>query len=199
MLKIYLVRHGETSYNADGNRYCGITDVELTEKGRRQAGDLASLLKEIPFDAVYSSPLQRARLTAATAVPHASVQVDQRLIELDFGNWEGKTRAEFIEEAPEVWDSWNKDPEKHPAGGCGESAGQLLERLQDFMAELHKNHPSGNVLLVAHNAVNRFLLASMLEVPLRNYRKLVQENSSLTIVGYEETEGYSLLKLNCRG
>lgn len=198
MLKIYLVRHGETSFNADGNRYCGITDVELTEKGKKQAGTLASLISSISFDAVYSSPLQRAKITAETAIPDASIQVDPRLIELDFGSWEGKTRQEFIEEDPGIWNKWNQDPTNQRAGGNGESAGKLLERLSDFMQDMIQKHPSGKVLVVAHNAVNRFLIASLLEIPLKNYRKIVQENSSITILGYEKTNGFSLLKLNCK-
>ena len=198
MLKIYLVRHGETFYNADGNKYCGKTDVELTTKGREQAKALGSLLKDLSFEAVYSSPLQRARITAETAVPKAEIQIDQRLTELDFGRWEGKTRKEFIAEDPESWDRWNEDPERNPAGGSGESAGELLQRLDDFMNEIIQRHDHGNILLVAHNGVNRFLMAKLLGMPLKNYRKLVQENSSLTILGYDKQEGYSLLKLNCR-
>lgn len=179
MLKIYLVRHGETSYNADGNKYCGKTDVELTEIGAKQALSLRDLIKEIPFQGVYSSPLKRAKITAETAAPHYTVQLDARLTELDFGDWEGKTREEFIREDPSIWNNWNNDPTNNPAGGNGESAGELLARLSDFMQNLIETHDTGNVLVVAHNAVNRFLIANLLELPLKNYRKIVQENSSL--------------------
>lgn len=198
MLKIYLVRHGETSYNADGNRYCGKTDVDLTEKGLQQAEILGALLKDVEFEEVYSSPLKRALKTAKMVVPNRKIHVEKRLIELDFGNWEGKTRAEFISENKELWSSWCENPNETRAGGNGETAGELILRLEDFFKYILKKHTHGNILVVAHNAVNRFLIAHQLGMPLANYRKIVQENSSLTILGYDETEGFSLCKLNGR-
>ncbi|RAV28414.1 histidine phosphatase family protein [Sinomicrobium soli] len=197
MLNIYLARHGETPFNADGNRYCGKTDVELNEKGISQAGNLRNLIRNIRFDAVYCSPLRRAYKTAVTAAPDRQVCIDKRLTELDFGRWEGKTRSEFIAEAPDLWHLWNTDPEHHPAGGTGETASELVKRLSSFMGELHTNHPEGNVLLVAHNAVNRFLMAHLLGMPLKNYRKIRQQNSRLSLISFSETEGYVLEQLNC--
>src|SRR5690348_12200477 len=100
MLDVYLLRHGETQWNADGNRYCGRTDISLTKKGISQAELVHDQLKQIRFDAVYSSPLRRATYTAQIASGINEVITDKRLIEVDFGNWEGKTREEFISEDP---------------------------------------------------------------------------------------------------
>ncbi len=84
MVTICLLRHGETVYNADGNKYCGRADIELTDKGIRQAKRMNDLLKEYTFDAVFSSPLKRAKDTAAIASGKpAEVVVDERLIEVD--------------------------------------------------------------------------------------------------------------------
>ena len=90
MLNVYLLRHGETAYNADGNRYCGRTDICLTSKGLKQAEAAFNQLKGISPDAVYSSPLERARHTASIAAGGKPVETDHRLIEVDFGSWEGK-------------------------------------------------------------------------------------------------------------
>ncbi len=199
MLNIYLARHGETPFNANGNRYCGKTDVELNEKGISQAGNLHNLIRNIRFEAVYCSPLKRAYKTAVTAAPDQQILVDERLTELDFGRWEGKTRSEFIAEAPDLWHNWNTAPENHPAGGTGETASGLIQRLSSFMEELHTHHPEGNVLVVAHNAVNRFLIAHLIGLPLKNYRKIRQENSVLSCITYDINEGYILSKLNCKG
>ncbi|MGS2763058.1 histidine phosphatase family protein [Sinomicrobium sp. M5D2P9] len=199
MLNIYLARHGETPLNADGNRYCGKTDVELNEKGISQAENLHHLIRNIRFDAIYCSPLKRAHKTAAIAARDQQILVDKRLTELDFGRWEGKTRNEFIAEASDLWHNWNTDPENHPAGGTGETASELIGRLSSFMEELHTNHPEGNVLVVAHNAVNRFLIAHLIGLPLKNYRKIRQENSALSCISYDDSEGYILAKLNCTG
>ncbi|UGU17654.1 histidine phosphatase family protein [Sinomicrobium kalidii] len=197
MLNIYLARHGETPFNADGNRYCGKTDVELNEKGISQAENLRNLIRGIRFEGIYCSPLKRAHKTATIAAHDRQILVDKRLTELDFGRWEGKTREEFIAEAPDLWHNWNTNPENHPAGGTGETASDLIARLSSFMDELHTNHPEGNVLIVAHNAVNRFLIAHLIGLPLKNYRKIRQENSTLSCIIYDTTEGYVLSQLNC--
>lgn len=199
MINIFLVRHGQTTYNADNNRYCGITDAALTAKGIGQAQDLAKMLSGVKFEAIYTSPLTRAIKTAEIISQSKEITIDERLRELDFGSWEGKTREEFIKADPMVWDRWNEDPEKYPAGGDGESAGQLLARLDEFQQEILSKHTSGNILVVAHNGVNRFFIANQLGIPLRNYRKIIQENSTLTLLRYEDQEGISLVKLNCTG
>src|SRR5690606_13797775 len=123
---ICLLRHGETLFNADGNRYCGRTDVGLTKKGLAQARRVNRLLKNIDFDKVYSSPLCRARITAEIAIGDPErVTTDERLIEIDFGQWEGRRPAEFINENPEVWNNWLADPFHHRAGGSGESGEEV--------------------------------------------------------------------------
>jgi len=199
MLHVYLLRHGETFWNADGNRYCGATDIGLTEKGLEQAHLAASLLKNIQFDAVYTSPLQRAHHTATVASgENPNIIVDQRLIEASFGEWEGKTRAEFIAENPALWDAWAQEPDYARAGGTGETALEIVTRVDDFFNDILQKHPNGTVLVVAHNAVNRFYMAWKLGMPLKNYRQIVQENSSVTLFSLDAQGEFSLLKLNCR-
>lgn len=199
MLTVYLLRHGETRWNADGNRYCGATDIDLTDKGVEQAHQVARALTGIAFDAIYSSPLQRASLTAqiASGKRHEEVIIDQRLIEANFGQWEGKTKEEFIAENPGLWNAWCQSPDHTQAGANGETAMEVVNRVEEFFSELHQKHPSGTVLVIAHNAVNRFYMAWKLGMPLKNYRKLVQENSSITLFSLDDAGEFSLLKLNC--
>lgn len=166
MLKVYLLRHGETPWNADNNRYCGRTDIGLTEKGTQQAEAVRHQLEGISWAAVYSSPLQRARITAAIASGQA-VKTDERLIEAEFGKWEGKTREEFIAEMPASWTNWNNDPGAFPAGETGETGNEIVTRVDDFFLELLRTVPEGNVLVVAHNGVNRLYLAHKLGMPLK--------------------------------
>ncbi|QIP16524.1 histidine phosphatase family protein [Spirosoma aureum] len=200
MLTVYLLRHGETLWNADGNRYCGATDVGLTDKGVQQAHQAANVLKSISFDAIYSSPLQRAFRTAQIASGKSTLEVikDHRLIEANFGDWEGKTKDEFIAENSALWEAWCLSPDHTRAGGNGDTAMEVVDRLNDFFQEIAKKHPSGTILVVAHNAVNRFYMAWKLGMPLKNYRKLIQENSSITLFSLDEMGEFSLLKLNCR-
>ncbi|WP_257666167.1 histidine phosphatase family protein [Parapedobacter tibetensis] len=197
MLNVYLLRHGETTYNADGNRYCGRTDAELTEKGIAQAKRVTDVLSGVSIDAVYASPLRRAYLTAEIASGHKQpVEKDSRLIELDFGAWEGKTREEFVTENPELWDSWNQSPDHTPAGGTGDTALEVVRRVDNFFKEMMKKHDGERILVVAHNGVNRLYLAWKLGMPLKYYRRIVQENSSITQIQFGGEEEFSLLKLN---
>ena len=197
MLTVYLLRHGETTYNADGNRYCGRTDAELTEKGLSQARRVAEALHGERIDAVYASPLKRAYLTAEIATGNRLPVVrDDRLIELDFGAWEGKTREEFVAEDPALWESWCASPEHTRAGGSGDTAWDVVHRVDVFFQEMVQRHSGQQIVVVAHNGVNRLYLAWKLGMPLKNYRRLVQENSALTVVRFGDTEGFSLLKLN---
>ncbi len=191
------MRHGETAYNADGNKYCGRTDIPLTEKGMAQANRMKALLKDYSFDQVFSSPLIRARTTAEIAAGNKDlVQTDDRLIEVDFGQWEGKSSEEFRTEDPDSWNNWLSDPAAFRAGNTGENASQVLERLNGFYQELMDKYDGQTILVVGHNGVNRLFMASQLEMPLRNYRKIVQENSALTLITLDKHSGFNLLKLN---
>lgn len=198
MLNIYLLRHGETAMNADGNRYCGRTDVALTEKGIEQANMVKNQLQNIEFDAVYSSPLIRASHTAEIACNGKKVIRDERLIEVDFGKWEGKTRAEFISENPGIWDQWCKDPTNIKAGEKGETAMEVVQRVNSFFEQLLANYPNGNIMVVGHNGINRLFLAWKLSMELKNYRRILQENSSITLFSLDVDNEIQLKLLNCR-
>ena len=198
MLNVYLLRHGETKYNADGNRYCGRTDIDLTEKGIGQANLVNSQLKGMSFDAVYASPLKRALYTAEIASGVKAVQTDARLIEVDFGNWEGKTKEEFISENAALWEGWMNDPAVSKAGGTGESGSDVVARVDDFYQEMLRKYPSGNILVVGHNGINRLYLAHKLGMPLKHYRRIVQENSSITLFSLDENGELNLKLLNSK-
>src|SRR5690606_18225814 len=167
---IYLLRHGETQYNADGNRYCGRTDIELTTKGIQQANLVADQLAGISFDGIYSSPLKRAYETARIASGNQPVNKEDRLIEVDFGEWEGKTREVFIAENEALWAAWCENPRITRAGGTGETAQEVILRVDDFFTEIREKHPSGTILVVAHKGINRFFLAHQLGMDLKHYR-----------------------------
>ncbi|PST84660.1 histidine phosphatase family protein [Pedobacter yulinensis] len=199
MLEVYLLRHGETAYNAQGNKYCGRTDIGLTEKGLQQAQAVREQLAGVQFDAIFSSPLQRAYRTAQTASGQPdAVQIEPRLIEADFGSWEGKTKEEFIPENPGLWQDWSNDPGNTRAGGTGETALELVSRIDAFFLELVQRFPDGRVMVVAHNGANRLFMAYKLGMPLKNYRKIVQENSSVTLLEIDSAGELTLKKLNSK-
>lgn len=195
MLTVYLLRHGETQYNADGNRYCGRTDIDLTEKGLAQANHVNTLLKGKKIDAVYSSPLLRAKRTAEIISGRKPI-TDERLVEIDFGLWEGKTRAEFVSESPLSWEQWANAPEMAKAGETGENGNDVLQRMNSFFKEMQTKHRDESILVVAHNGVNRLFLAHQLGMPLQNYRRILQLNSAVTMFDLDEDNGFVLNMLN---
>jgi broad specificity phosphatase PhoE len=197
MLKIFLLRHGETAYNADNNRYCGRTDIPLTEKGIRQAEEVKRQLEGIEFAGVYASPLQRAFTTAHMASGKEAVK-DERLIEADFGGWEGKTKEEFIAENETLWLNWMNDPATYRAGGTGETGTEIVKRVDSFFNSLQQTYAEGNIMVVAHNGINRLYMAHKLGMPLRNYRQLVQQNSSITSFTLDKNGTLTLELLNSR-
>ncbi len=157
---------------------------------------MSQQLKSINFDAVYASPLQRASQTAYIASGKTEVVTDERLIEADFGNWEGKTKEEFIAENQTLWTDWMNDPTNCQAGGIGETGKAVISRVDDFFRSLAERHLSGNVLVVAHNGVNRLYLAHKLGMPLKNYRKLELDNSAITQFTLDEQGELILKRLN---
>ena len=129
--RLILVRHGEVDANLH-YAYLGRRDDRLNANGRAQARALADAFTGIHVDRIVSSPLQRALETAAAIAVSTggSVDVDPRLIELDFGSWEGRSRAEVVgagaHERREV-ERWEADPSLPTPGG--ESLVELQERV----------------------------------------------------------------------
>ena len=95
-MKVYIVRHGQTDWNVQ-HKAQGRSDIPLNETGRRQAEELRDKIKDIKFDAVYASPLKRARETAEIATDgEYKIVFDDRLMERSFGDFEGKEISSWI-------------------------------------------------------------------------------------------------------
>jgi uncharacterized phosphatase len=198
LTRVYLLRHGETEWNHDGNRYCGRTDLNLSATGKRQAEWVSEYLQGVPFTAAYASTLKRARATAEIIARHHDLPVrsDERIVEVDFGEWEGKTRPEFTKTDPESWEMWCLNPAVFRAGRTGETACEVLERGRSFFAELAQKHPDDTVLVVAHSSFNRIYLAGMLGMPLSNYRRLSQDNTGMNIFELSPDHELILIQMN---
>lgn len=137
---IILVRHGQTAANA-GGRLQGRSDLPLSDLGAAQAAALAGALRTCGATRVVSSPLARARATAApiAAALECAVEVDDDLIELDYGEWDGRALADV---APRDWAAWRADPNFAPPGG--ESLSAVRARVERWLRrELVDSGPSG--------------------------------------------------------
>lgn len=172
MTRLVLVRHGETVWHAE-NRYAGTSDIALTARGLDQAAQLGQWAAGAGLAAVWSSPLSRARQTAAVCAVAARhpLQVDPRLCELDFGEADGLTTREMQERFPEAVRAFHADPVGHHLPG-GEDPAQAASRFTGCLAEITAAHPDGRVLVVAHTTAIRLALCALIGVPLGEYRRL---------------------------
>ncbi|CAG7598119.1 Phosphoserine phosphatase 1 [Paenibacillus solanacearum] len=198
MTTFYIVRHGETEWNST-DRYCGSTDISLSEVGAEQAKQTALFLAGTSIDAMYASTLTRAKETAEpiALAKGLNVQTDPRIAEIDFGLWEGLKAREIRAEYPQAWKQWNEEPELYPAGITGESAGTVFRRMSLFFEEIATRHPHERVLVVSHSMSIRIYLAGMLSMPMIAYRRLVHSNTGISILETSK-EGMRVLMLNCR-
>jgi broad specificity phosphatase PhoE len=173
-LRLYIARHGETDWNVQ-HRLQGWTDIPLDETGRKQALALAESLKGVHIDAIYSSTLSRSRDTAQTvAGTTMTVKSLDGLRERNYGHFQGgsDTNAQFVKRM-NVWSDRLDD---------GESLNQLLARARDSLAQIRREHPAGNVLIVAHRITNQMILRALLDLTPEQTVKITQDNDEVYLV-----------------
>lgn len=217
--RLLLVRHGQTDWSLE-DRFTGSSDVPLNETGRAQAQALARRLARRqqtqanqvqsgsaaesgarPITAIYSSPMERSFETARiVAEPlQLPVQIVDDLRELDYGVWEGTLREEVMARYAGEFESWRKDPAL-AAPSAGETGLGVVARAIPAMSRLIASHPGETIAVVAHKTVNRLLICSWLNLPLKHYRRLIgQEVACLNIVDFVSDDVVSLVKLNDTG
>jgi broad specificity phosphatase PhoE len=184
---LYLIRHGATDNNRaapprlQGRR----TDPGLSLEGLEQAGQTGRFLKESPLDAVYSSPLLRARQTAeAIAEPHGlAVEIVDDLIEADVGQWEGRDWEEIQKTDPEAYRAFMTDASVNGYLG-GDNLNTVLARAAPALERLMQASRGRLIAVVAHNVVNRAYLAQVMGIPIARYRSIPQDNCGLTLLRY---------------
>ncbi len=160
-MKLYMIRHGETTLNKK-KVYYGSTDCPLTETGEVQARSLRPFFEPMALDAVWVSPLKRAADTAALALGEngAPRETDRRLAEVAFGGWEGKTWRELKDDA--LFQRWCDDWRFTVPPG-GESFDDLARRVRRFYEERVLAFEGERALVVAHHAVLRQLMVCLLD------------------------------------
>ena len=163
MTLLYLIRHGRSTWNAEG-RVQGQADAPLDDTGREQAQKLAQKLRDIDFDAFYSSPLSRASETAKiVAEPHdLPIAFDERLMERSFGNWTGKLGAEIDKEMKKpLHSNWRLEG---PPGG--ESRIQIVNRAMSVFNEIIAARTDQTIAVVSHGGLLSAYLAHVIGLPL---------------------------------
>ena len=179
MKRLVLVRHGETEWSATG-RHTSRTDVPLTERGEELAGALGRRLQELGIapTVCLSSPRRRAVDTARLAGLGDGLVRDERLRELDYGQYEGRTTVDIRAERPD----WNLFRDASPGG---ETLAQAGRRADDLLAALAPEEGDGDVALVGHGHFSRILAARYLRLDAEWARCLALGTASLSLLGHE--------------
>lgn len=186
-MELYIIRHGETIWNQEG-KYYGHSDVELASTGLAQAQRLGSCFKKIKFDKVIVSPLTRA-MDTAKELTNQKIITDSRLMEQNFGIFEGKTYKELQTEYPDELALWNQNWQEY----CipqGESFSMVRDRVEDFSKELWKEE--GRILLVAHKGTLGHLTASLLNMPLSGFWNFVFDQGTYSRIDLED--GFAIVR-----
>ncbi len=219
MLTLVLTRHGSTP-RSDPEQHLGQRlDLPLSDAGRAAAASLGARLAGVRFDRIVTSPLRRSRETAGLVAPGREAETDSRLLEMDYGRWEGLTYAQIEATDGPARRRWEDDPAGLPCPG-GESGAQVAARVGSFLDQLVSwssaagaaggPRPSGataeqgpasaagaapgtgdpRVLVVAHSSTNRVLLCLAMGVPLRDYRRrFIQAPANLTVLQFDPGHG----------
>lgn len=171
-MKLYVARHGQTQWNAE-NKVCGRTDQPLTAVGIAQAEALAEKAAGLGIDLILSSPLQRAYRMAEIVAERcgAELQADARLIEQDYGIFEGVDRQN-----PDFLANKRQFAVRYPGG---ESMMDLAGRIYPMLWEIRESYPDKTVLLACHGGICRVIRTFFVPMTNEEYFSYSPENCSL--------------------
>ncbi len=169
-LRIYFLRHGETTYSQKG-KFCGAIDPELTAEGLLMAQAFADAYATLAWQAVYVSPMKRAVATAKPLceILGLSMQVREGLSEIRYGAWEDRELQDVKLQHEQDYLRWLAEPAWNPPTS-GETGVQVANRAMPIVTEIESQFSDGNVLVVSHKATIRIMLCSLLGIDLGRYR-----------------------------
>ncbi len=181
---LYLIRHGEPAEEFQ-NRFYGQLDVPLSDRGKQQSVAVAQRLGSIPFDAVYSSDLQRAGFLADALADPLGLPVRRLEVfrERKFGILQGMSEEEMRERHPEEYQAWNANRPLYSIEG-GENFEQLRDRILPAVDTLVEAFAGGRIALVAHGGPIRVLIAHILAMPLTHVFHFTLDYACVNVVEF---------------
>lgn len=183
--EVHLIRHGETAWTVT-RRHTGLTDIPLTERGERQARRFGEHLCGRTFARVFTSPLQRAKRTCELAGYAAQAQVDPALVEWNYGDYDGLTTAQILQQRP----GWHLFRDGCPGGESVAQIGQRADGVIDRLRTLR-----GDALLFSSGHFLRVLAARWLGLDASCGRMFLLSTTTLSILGYEHNEENPVIRL----
>ncbi len=193
--RVIIVRHGQSSYNALKMIQGRCDESVLTEKGTADAHQVGAALSSLKFDAVYSSPLQRAKKTAEVILPYLpgspELLTPTSLLEIDLPLWEKLHKQAVKDKFSEDYRCWKERPHEFcmtlpNSEGTKEHFPvlALYEQAKQFWQEILPRHQGGTILIVAHNGINRCLLTSALGISPALYHSIQQSNCGINVLNF---------------
>ena len=181
MLRIYFMRHGETVWNTE-RRYQGMTDIELSAEGLRQADIAAERFKGIDIDKIFCSPLKRAAATAKPIADEKGLDViyEDPFREICFGEWEGKTVPELTEKYGADYINFIREPHKYGFPGEG-SIDRVMDRIKPAIDRMIAEE-DGNVLIVSHGGIIRLMIMYIMGLDNSWFTKMWINNTGISII-----------------
>ncbi|QDZ17708.1 phosphoglycerate mutase [Chloropicon primus] len=182
--RVILVRHGQSTWNAEGRMQGSSNNSELTEKGREQAVTTKSLLENAKFEATFVSPLKRAQSTSDIVWSSTKLkpEVLSSLREIDLYSFQGLVKKEAEKDFKEKYELWKKHPAAFEIDGHS-PVKELWFRASLAWEKILRTEGT-NVLVVAHNAINQALLCSAIGLPPSYFRRFVQSNGAITAIDF---------------
>lgn len=190
-MRLIIIRHGESEWNRIG-RYQGQADAPLSETGAQQAEALAQRLRHERFDAIFTSPLQRAAKTAEAVArhhPEVPFAVEPALLEIHHGLWQGLMLDEVKARYGEGLREWRMHPTRAQMPE-GESFSNILKRVLDFKDRLLTEYADKAVLVSTHDVVVKILVADALGMNMDRINRIWVTNASISVVEYGEDLPY---------
>ncbi len=195
--RVIIVRHGQSSYNAQKRIQGRSNESVLTEKGQADAKIVGNTLKDLDISAIFCSPLQRAKLTAdiiqsCFSSPPPLIPTDD-LLEVDLPLWENWYKKDVKEKFPEEYQCWHERPQDFKMILSDNQEFypvlSLYQQSKSFWEKLLKEYDGKTVLIVAHNGINRCLIMSAIGVPPANYHRIQQSNCNINILNFSGNLG----------
>ncbi len=175
---IYLMRHPHIESQG---KMIGSLNLPLSALGRAQATFWHNTLQSIDFNAVYSSQLERTVECAHVIKPHTPIVKKNALNEIHLGDWEGQEKTQIKRKHPELWALRGKNLDC-VAPPNGESFKNLSDRVFPLFLSLLKKHNKENILIIAHQAVNRVILANLQGINLKDIQDIPQNYACLNLI-----------------
>ncbi len=194
MTTLYLVRHGQTSWNRE-EVFRGRADIPLNEAGRKEALLTGKYLRRVKTDSIYSSPLCRAVETAEAIARYQDreVQISEGLIDIDFGRWQGISHEEVRKRYGELYRQWKHSPHLVRFPG-GESLEDVRERALRMIDDIVPDHGDETLVMVSHRVVNKTMLCGLLGLDNSHFWQIGQDTGCINLL--EFGEGFTLRRLN---